>query len=860
MKTLQRFGVALFFSILFSIDVFGQTPPFDINAYRTFLQQSRNMSASQLQALHPAGTFVRDVNASLNGIAFFDSVDTYYHLTAYEKQLLRKHSFVVTERLKRESFGKAFYDVYKKDLPVFVSTDAVLHAIHMSYDKILMDVEWDFLIPKVDTLLARLHARLPALDARYAGTPAMRTSLKDLDVYLTVPRILLSGTSVSPYYAENVSTISTLLQHISAEQGDVPFQLFSSTERRLDFSQFKPRGHYVGPTVDSMYAKYFRAMIWLGRMELYLIAPQSGPPNQTEADIQRQAIDAVLIREAAQLANAFSLLEEIDGIIRFFVGESDNVTLPNIQTLVQATTIDSASQLLNLQRFRTFQDSLQTKSFAFQRIVSQILCGNPGEVDSITPASSFLLLGQRFIVDSYVTSNVVYDRIVYLNTRIRRMLPSTLDILFSLGNNATNQLLQQQLDQYHYASNLASLRYLIDSYGDDFWHVSLYNAWLDAIRKLNPPRMRDSLPTFMRTGAWWQEKINTQQASWAQLRHDNLLYAKQSYTGVPICSFPESYVEPIPAFFDAIKTFAEIGRQRFLQPPFTNQWVADYFTHVKGTMDTLGEISRKELANISLTAGERDYMKRMLHTIPLGCSPDSTFDGWYARLYYQPMWRALSGIKDVDIVVADVHTAPADEGGATVGWVLHGGTGALNMGVWIADKPGGGAHAYVGPVMSYCEHVTTNFHRFTDEEWLTAHNMPPSFRPSYVNLYLADSMGNSRGTGINLTTSVGNGSVITGNYPESPVLYQNYPNPFNPATFIAFTVPPSYANSHVELAIYDVQGERVQTLVNSTVPAGNFASRWDGTNEKRIGVASGVYFYRLRVGGFVDTKKLIVVR
>ena len=96
--------------------------------------------------------------------------------------------------------------------------------------------------------------------------------------------------------------------------------------------------------------------------------------------------------------------------------------------------------------------------------------------------------------------------------------------------------------------------------------------------------------------------------------------------------------------------------------------------------------------------------------------------------------------------------------------------------------------------------------------------------------------------------------------PSVPVLNQNYPNPFNPSTFIAFTIPPSYANSNVELTIYDVQGQRVQTLVKNTMPAGNFVGRWDGRNEKGNEVASGVFFYRLKVGGFVKTKKLIVVR
>jgi hypothetical protein len=106
--------------------------------------------------------------------------------------------------------------------------------------------------------------------------------------------------------------------------------------------------------------------------------------------------------------------------------------------------------------------------------------------------------------------------------------------------------------------NLAGLRYLAESYEDDFWSSSIYNGWLSAIRSLSPPddTERKFLPEFMQTAAWWQQKMNTQCASWAQLRHDNLLYAKQSYSGGVTCSYPYGYVEPIPEFYKAVKDYA----------------------------------------------------------------------------------------------------------------------------------------------------------------------------------------------------------------------------------------------------------------------------------------------------------------
>ena len=94
--------------------------------------------------------------------------------------------------------------------------------------------------------------------------------------------------------------------------------------------------------------------------------------------------------------------------------------------------------------------------------------------------------------------------------KVMRMLPSTLDVLFALGNNAADQLLKPDLDQYKYSSNLSALRYLIDSYDPGFWQSTIYDGWLNSIRALNPPADRSSLPPFMQTAAWWQEKMNTQ--------------------------------------------------------------------------------------------------------------------------------------------------------------------------------------------------------------------------------------------------------------------------------------------------------------------------------------------------------------
>lgn len=822
-------------------------PPFDIQAYKTFLASHKDMTSVQLLALHPAGSFRAEARADAGSAQYFDSINAHYTLTAYEKSLLDKHSFIVTERLRPNSFGDAFVEIWKHDLPVFVSTDALLHALHMSWDAILMDIETSVLTKKLDTLLTRLHDQLPSIEAKYSSFPAMKEKCNDVDVYLTVPRMLL-GTAIGPKFPENTQTVNDLLAFVKAER-PAKYPLFSTTARAIDFSQFTVRGHY---TQLPELSRYFQAMIWLGRTEIYLIPPVSLDKPPSPEDMQRQIIDAVLVKEIAETSNALLLLNEIDTMLRFFIGESDNVTLPNIVEVLRDANIATADQLLDTAVCSQFQQTLAQKSYAFQRITSQIFMTHPMNPDEVKPAAAFLLLGQRFIIDSYTTGNVVFDKIVYENRKVTRMLPASLDVMYALGNDAAAQLLVPQLDMYHYSSNLSALRYLIDSYEPAFWQGTIYNGWLNSVRALNPPAERGTLPAFMQTAAWWQEKLNTQLASWAQLRHDFILYAKQSYTPGVICSFPESYVEPIPGFFTALKTFAGNAASMFQRAPLTNVKVANYFIRFGGISDTLAVIAQKEWDKIPLLETEKLFLQRMLYVEAM-CGAE--INGWYGSLFY----RGQPGLLKKDLVIADIHTAPTDEFGNLVGWVLHVGTGPLNLAVIIADVPGGATTAFIGPVMSYYEHLSTNFKRLTDEEWQSLYRIAPSLRPDFVNLYLADSTGSTKGDGPSLATGI-YGQPVPPIMPVSAVLGRNFPNPFNSTTIIPFIIPDRLANSPVELSVYDVQGRLVKRLVSQRLPAGNYATRWDGTSESGLTAASGVYFYHLTVGNQRQIGKMSFIK
>ena len=839
---------------------------FNIDLYKQFLQNNQNMITSQLLEMHNAGGFKNAINTNYNEALYFDSIDAKYNLTDYEKSLIQNHGFMVSERLSKISFGESFLQIYHQDLPVFVSADAILHAFHISYDRILRDVELGILISRVDNILNELNTAMPQLHNLYSSNPQMLLMLKDVDVYVNVGRKLFNESAV-PYYSDNIPVINDIINEIMSEEGHQPYTLFSETCRVMDWSQFKPRGHYDTDDFPIL-RKYFRVMMWFGRTEMYLLKPGALAypcPAQTFNDIQRQTIDALLINELFELADVQPLYDEVEDILQFFIGKSDNVTLPDMQFLKNAVGINNAAELLDSLQLLVFQDTLKNQSFANQLILSQILySNNPTEPDSIVPASAFMMFGQRFVIDSYVTGSVVFDRIFYNGSKVCRLFPSTLDVLFALGNDASAQLLINELNQYHYSSNLAALRYLIDSYDEEFWESTLYNSWLGNIRSINPPGERSELPAFMQTAAFWQQKMNTQLSSWTQLRHDNLLYAKQSYTGGTICSYPYSYVEPFPELYLNLRTIADLGYNKFqsinFSDPYIRAHILEYFGYLGDVSDTLASISIKELEGTQLSSEETNFLKRMIYNQTAG-SGTPPYDGWYANLFYRdfeftsPEGGSNPGLMESDFIVADIHTVPTDCGGFVGGWIPHVGTGPINLGVWITELPGGQLTAFIGPVLSYYEYITDDFERLTDTEWDETY-LYFSMRPDWVNIYLADSSGNSRGEGGTLITSVEvdpNNPVI----PETHIIAKTYPNPFNPNVIINFSIPYDLTNSLTELIIYDVTGQKVKTLFRETLPSGNYLTRWDAKTDDGSGLSSGIYLYVLKVAEQQVTGKMV---
>ncbi len=834
---------------------------FSVERYRQFIQENLNLTSGTLLSRHaPKVPYYKSQSPVLTGnYAWLDSITLKYRLTSGEKELLLRNGFVATERQQYFTIGQAFTGVYNNDLPVFITSDAILQALHASYDRILLDLEMYCMRQNLIQFADALSAAFPRLVERYGSDARMKTALADADLYVTIARSLLAGQQLAPQYASS-ETVAAVWNAIQSEKM-TSMPLFSERDRNLDFSQFTVRGHYAYQDYSKYLGPYFKCMMWLGRTDFFL----TPPPVANEApwgrdEIRRMCLGAVLLNELTDLSGKRDLLAENDAITTFMVGESDNLTPDGLAAVVQSQKLASAAALLNDAVYDSFQTALLTAPGSGQRILSDFFVMDPFAEKPATLPVSFRLQGQRFILDSYIFSNVVYDRIVYNGRNIWRPMPNPLDALFVLGNDDALPLLREELDTYHYSSQLADLRYLTDAYDDEFWGKSLYNTWLSAIRALNPSSDVGGLPYFMQTAAWKQEKMNTQLASWAQLRHDNLLYAKQSYTGGIGCSFPLSYVEPYPELYRQIGLFAERAGTFFQRPSVAvtppGQQISKFFQSMGTVMNKLEAIAVKERRSEALTDGEKEFLKQMLIQNHGECGAPPVV-GWYRDLFYD--WEKFDTVdyRNPDFVIADVHTQPTDEFGSVVGRVLHVGTGWVNLGVFLLESPfpGVGPTAFVGPLASYHEKVTGDFDRLTDAEWgeylTTVDRHPP--RPDWVNIYLADKDGNAFAAGRELPGVLPTGvAEENGSSPEQFRLLSVYPNPFNPATTVTCTVPSS---GHITLTVYDILGRKVETLMSGHQAAGTYSVRWNAGS-----AASGVYFCRLKVGAREETVKMLLVR
>ncbi len=723
---------------------------FDIKKYNDFLTKNKDMSPAQLNEMYPSTKFYSTNSTNLNNVEFYDKVDKAYKLTNDEKQILSNNSFVVSERLKQLNFLQSFLEIYHKDLPVYVSSDAILHAVHFSFDNVLKQIEGYILISSMNTILNNSREYLRLIDTNSTNF-TYNQAIKDVDLYLTIAQSLNTTQNVNPIFNANINKRNEILELVKNEK-PAKIQLFSEAYRVIDFSQFTVRGHY---TLNSNLSAYFQMMMWLGRTEFYFENPQNTPDQLSVNDIKRHIYFTYVLNHCIEKSKSLQLLNIVDKILTTMIAPSDNIISQNVIDVAHNIGLTLPSDLLDSNNFNKYKDGVLNLKISSQAYCSQIIRTNVNSKEQIVLPKVYLLMGQRPVFDGFVLANVSFDRILYNNHKERRMMPKTQDILFALGNNSSFQLLESDLKKYNYSSNLASLRYLADTYDSTFWQSGTYNTWLNSIRKLNIPNNRSNLPKYMQTAAWAQKSMTTQLASWSQLRHDFLLNTKQSYSSSYLCSFPYGYIEPVPEFYHSISNiyekissliFDSLKNNKNINITNLNN-ISILNNNYKRICSQLESISKKELLNMKLTIIELDFIKQILYLDPQkSCTQKAGVDGWYNELLgglSEEVFRCenqnLGELGFDESVIADVHTTPMDENENEVGWVLHCGTGRPNSAIIIAKDSSGQERAYAGPVFSYYENITNDYKRLTDQEWRNIN--AEGTKPLFTNLFQTDKNG-----------------------------------------------------------------------------------------------------------------------
>ncbi len=618
-------------------------------------------------------------------------------LTQKEKDKLTENGFVISRRNQFPTFSYGLSSIYADDLPLYVTADSILTALHTSYDNILKAFEGQSLLPALTRLTSGLRAELERSD--YEGD--LRD---DLDVFLTVAESLLVDQEKSALHSSNQSEVSSLFSGCKSAEGVTSVQLFGVT-RRLDFSQCEPRGHY---TDSENLERYFRAMMWLGRIDFRMIETQ----EDGSSVFRRRQLEAAWALRALLTGELLSDYQAVDDFVTTFVGEHDYMTVAQFASLAEDLGVGKLDEL-DAKSDETIAQAIVDGGYGTQRISSHYMVNGMGS-GTLPLSSSFALFGQRYVIDSHVFSNVVFDRVA--KGAVKRMMPKPLDVAYAaLGNDQAGMLLQDELEDFPYAADLKAMRVIADSEPSSFWAQNLYNRWLGALRTLSPSSSlstedEEALPSIFKTEAWGARLLNTQLASWAELRHDTILYVKQSYTGGASCEFPDAYVDPYPAFYGALGDYAahalSVIENLGFEPP---SGVADYFDHFDGVMGTLREMAEHQRTGTPHSEEHMAFINQAVSLVVNGCAGPDGAEGWYPELIYgNPVEWAPT--------IADVHTQPTDEGGSEVGRILHVGTGNVNMMVTTVETCSG-PRAYSGLVSTYYELIEEDWKRLTDPEW-----------------------------------------------------------------------------------------------------------------------------------------------
>jgi len=675
-------------------------------------------------------------------IVNFETVDNVFNLNDQQKALLTNNGFVVRKYWKDESDIVEPYNYMKEnDIPIFITSDTLLHLYHIQFDEILKGVEqrefFDIILDMSKTLFEdskEYYDTFTDEDLKEAARrniaffgvalSLLQTPTEDYDGSEDIKTVAFT----IPNYVEDEATEE--LSYIDLHDNYHESPIFHYLE---DYSQYKPRGHY---TQSEKLRRYFKAMMWYGRISFLM---KGGDPHCqgcefliSEEDAKIATIQASLIATALPSLKVNdvtleSLWNRIYVVTSFFVGKADDLTpyeyLSSIKKVYglqfNATELANDTKLLDL-KVELFQ------------LRSPEIYGGTGNVAVVPPVTEETLrevlektkgmrfMGQRFIPDSYMFQHLVTTTGDYIGDgepftmcitgagRKARCFPRGLDVMAVLGSERAYEILEQEGDTEYegtyegvntsYDIQLSVLReqFSDDNVSEAEWNRNLYWSWLYTLKSLlEVPG--SGYPTFMQQPEWVDKELQTVLASWAELRHDTILYAKSSYTmfetGIP--NQPEEtigYVEPVPEFYNRLRALIRMTYDGLTDMNVLNETEGMRLQSLEAILDRLINISIDELENKTLSDPDYDFIQN----------------------FGEHLESVVTGVSNKGLnttLIADVHTDTNTE------HVLEEGVGYVDLIIVAYKAPDGRIIAGAGPVLSYYEFKHPMDDRLTDEQW-----------------------------------------------------------------------------------------------------------------------------------------------
>jgi hypothetical protein len=512
-------------------------------------------------------------------------------------------------------------------------------------------------------------------------------------------------------------------------------------------------------------------MMWCGLVDFRF----TGSTNDNSF---REFEGAVALNQALQMSGELADWRKMDGVLQMFAGLPDSLNFAQLNDLITAANIQDPASLADPATLSNLQAQIMAGQLGTQNIQNGDFV-SPLSAEPLKLPRSFAFLGQRFEFDAWAMNQCVFDRILWntngipsVNDKVSRRVPSALDVAFSvLANNQTAPLIASRIsipggtlwrDGYPYQHNLAAVRRVIDARDPSVWSNNIYDCWLASLRELSAPTTGPEYPDALRTAAWAMKTLNTQLASWTELRHDTVLYAKQPYTATFGCSYPDAFIEPNTNFWqrmaemalrtrDLVATLPNTGVFTFQpnvpgDPAFTvsNSVIyagrIQFLTNFAARMTTLCDIAARELNRQPLTTNEIFFEQSLIEN-PNLYDGDHNNTGWYPGIFYMNARAmnstSLAECNIADQLVTDVFTDAPDPFVGDPGSILHEGVGNIQLLTVAVNWGSGDAAAYVGPVLSHYEFQLGSTTRETDSQWqadLSAakHPVQPDWTKSYL--------------------------------------------------------------------------------------------------------------------------------